>query len=140
MNRSEPFGSAQHKIWIVSDSSTGLYIWTFKTDNLEVNPDVGRGVSCRFRDCRGGGGGRAGQASRGWQCGAAALCNAQSLGMFCSMLQRLCKILGRSCKLKPGSSKKNLKIFIIMSTLFACFNLAAFNSTIRGFVSLCISV
>ena len=32
------------------------------------------------------------------------------------------------------------KIFIIMSTSFACFNLAAFNSTIRGFVSLCISV
>ena len=78
-------------------AATDLYIWTFKTDDLEVNPDVGRGVSCRFRDCRGGGGGRAGQASRGWQCGAAALCNAQSLGLFSSMLQRLgentCKIL-----------------------------------------------
>ena len=52
-----------------------------------------------------GAGGRAGQASRGWQCGAAALCNAQSLGLFYSMLQRLCKILVRSCKLKTGSSK-----------------------------------
>ena len=27
LNRSEPFGSAQHKIWIVSDSSTGLSIF-----------------------------------------------------------------------------------------------------------------
>ena len=27
LNRSEPFGGAQHKIWIVSDSSTGLYIF-----------------------------------------------------------------------------------------------------------------
>ena len=89
-------------------------------DNLEVNPDVGRGVaSVADSGIAGvvGAGGRAGQASRGWQCGAAALCNAQSLGLFYSMLQRLCKILVRCCKLKTGSSK-NIHYYVYIVCMF----------------------
>ena len=67
-------------------------ISTFKTDNLEVNPDVCRGINSRFQigglqwrwRC-----GRAGQAGQGWQCmGHPRL---MRMGLFSSMLKTFCK-------------------------------------------------
>ena len=91
-NRSEPFGGAKKGLWTVRWQPLVSMISTFKTDNLEVNPDVCRSINSRFQI--GGlqwrwGCGRAGQAGQGWQCmGHPRL---MLMGLFSSMLKRFCK-------------------------------------------------